>query len=146
MTYEPRRGSTLVGSVLTIAGLVLVGLIVRHDSRLTGADRRVYDGGTPFASETARTKYYVTSLASERMGGRLTGTEGERLAADFIISQLKQMGARPLPGKTDYRIPFEFTSGGKDGGSTISPSCANTVDCFQVPYGNKTGDVQALSF
>src|SRR5216684_6375578 len=56
------------------------------------------------------------------------------------------MGARPLPGKTDYRIPFEFTSGGKDGGSTISPSCANTVDCFQVPYGNKTGDVQALSF
>ena len=29
------------------------------------------------------------------------------------------MGAKPLPGMTDFRMPFTFTAGSKDGGSTF---------------------------
>jgi hypothetical protein len=44
---------------------------------------------------------------------------GERLAADYIVSQLQRIGARPVPGVSDFRVPFEFTSGNRDGGSGV---------------------------
>ena len=50
------------------------------------------------------------------MQGRVTGSAGERRAADYIIAELKRIGARPLPGRSDYRMPFEFTAGARDGG------------------------------
>jgi len=37
-----------------------------------------------------------------------------------LISELKRMGAKPLPGMTDFRVPFTFTAGSKDGGSTFA--------------------------
>src|SRR5437868_4984864 len=66
------------------------------------------------------TKAYVETLASDRFEGRLTGTNGEQLASDYIISQLKRIGARPLPGRNDYKLPFEFTAGTRDSGSTMT--------------------------
>jgi hypothetical protein len=88
---------------------------------------------------------HVVALGSEKMEGRLTGSPGEQLAADYIVSQLKRIGARPLPGRTDYRLPFEFTAGTRDGGSAISvtglaPS-TTSGRVFQT-----SADVQALSF
>ena len=67
----------------------------------------------------SRTKTHVETLASDKFEGRLTGTPGEKLAADYIISELKRMGAKPLPGMTDFRMPFTFTAGSKDGGSSF---------------------------
>ena len=71
-------------------------------------------------ADVGQLRRYVTTLASERFGGRLTGTDGERLAREFIVSELKRIGARPLPGQRDFALPFEFTAGGRDGGSSIS--------------------------
>ena len=76
------------------------------------------------------------------MEGRLTGSPGEKLAADYLIAELKKIGAKPLPGLTDFRMPFTFTAGSKDGGSTIK---------YTLPAGTSgavTGasNVQALSF
>jgi Zn-dependent M28 family amino/carboxypeptidase len=68
----------------------------------------------------SRTKTHVATLASEKFEGRLTGSPGEKLAADYLISELKRMGAKPLPGMTDFRMPFTFTAGSKDGGSTVA--------------------------
>jgi hypothetical protein len=95
------------------------------------------------ASTASRTKAHVAALASERLEGRLAGSPGERLAADYITSQLQRIGAKPLPGRTDYRLPFEFTAGTRDGGSqvTVSPGGATSRRAFQA-----TTDVQALSF
>ena len=76
----------------------------------------------PGFSQTAtssRTKTHVQTLASDKFEGRLTGSPGEKLAADYLISELKRMGAKPLPGMTDFRMPFTFTAGSKDGGSTF---------------------------
>ncbi|HSF17088.1 MAG TPA: M28 family peptidase [Vicinamibacteria bacterium] len=63
---------------------------------------------------------HVTALASETMEGRLTGTDGASRAADYLVSELKRLGLRPLAGQSDFRLPFPFTAGVKDTGSTLS--------------------------
>ncbi len=72
---------------------------------------------TPAVAQTTATRPYVETLASEKFAGREAGSQGERLAAEYIAAQLKSMGARPLPGRSDMFVPFTFTAGSKDGGS-----------------------------
>jgi hypothetical protein len=96
----------------------------------------------PVAAQTAtdsRTRSHVTALAGERHEGRLAGSDGERLAAEYIASQLKRIGARPLPGHKDFRLPFEFTAGTRDGGSRLTVAPANRSF-------TQRSDIQALSF
>src|SRR5689334_1479056 len=69
---------------------------------------------------SSRIKQHVQTLASDKFEGRFTASPGEKLAADYIISELKRIGAKPLPGMTDFRMPFQFTGGSKDGGSKVS--------------------------
>lgn len=66
-----------------------------------------------------RTRPYVEALAADVLEGRLTGTTGAHQAADYIIEQLRSIGAELLPGQQDYRLPFEFTAGVSDGGSSL---------------------------
>jgi len=86
--------------------------------------------------ETADVRTHVSRLASEEMDGRLTGTDGARRASDYIIQELERMGIRPLPGRDSFRVPFEFTSGVNDQGSTLSASGR------EAP----SGSVRGLSF
>jgi Zn-dependent M28 family amino/carboxypeptidase len=55
------------------------------------------------------------------------------------VSQLKRIGARPLPNQKDYRLAFEFTAGTKDGGSRLSVAPTNRTF-------TQRSDIQALSF
>jgi Zn-dependent M28 family amino/carboxypeptidase len=71
---------------------------------------------------SSTTRKHVETLASEKLEGRLTGSAGERLAGDYLVSELKRIGAKPLPGFTDYRVPFDFTAGSRDGGTTLDVS------------------------
>jgi len=71
-------------------------------------------------ADVAQLRRYITTLASERFAGRQTGTEGERLAREFIVGELKRIGAKPLPGQRDFALPFEFTAGARDGGTSLS--------------------------
>ena len=74
-------------------------------------------------SQTAvasRTRAAVEFLASDRLEGREAGSAGERLAGDYIAMQLARVGAKPLPGHANMFLPFEFTAGSRDGGSTIT--------------------------
>jgi hypothetical protein len=101
------------------------------------------------AASASGTRPHVVALASERLEGRLAGSNGERLASDYIVAQLKRIGARPLPGRKDYRLAFEFTAGTRDGGSQIGVS--STVASSPVGSGlsrtfRERRDVQALSF
>lgn len=61
----------------------------------------------------------VEYLASDELEGRFTGSEGIRKAADHIIGELEAIGAGPLPGVGDFRLPFEYTGSARDGGSTL---------------------------
>ncbi len=90
----------------------------------------------------SRTRTHVETLASDKFEGRLTGSPGEKLAGDYIISELKRIGAKPLPGMTDFRIPFTFTAGSKDGGTTVTV----TRDAGGAQTFSGATTVQALSF
>jgi Zn-dependent M28 family amino/carboxypeptidase len=79
----------------------------------------------------------VETLASERFGGREAGSAGERLAADYLAGELARIGARPLPGRSDMFLSFDFTAGSRDGGSHLLIGGAR----FEAP-----ADVLALSF
>jgi len=86
------------------------------------------------------TRVHVQTLASEKFEGRLAGSNGERLASEYLVGELKKMGAKPLPGKSDFQLPFEFTAGTRDGGSSIGIRTGNAA---ATPPGNV---VRALSF
>src|SRR5262249_42461110 len=75
---------------------------------------------TTAGADVGQLQRYVTTLASEQFGGRLTGTDGERLAREFIVEELKRIGAKPLPGQRDFSLPFEFTAGARDAGTALS--------------------------
>ncbi len=96
-----------------------------------------FAGAQSAAPAASKTRADVTVLASDRLAGRQAGSEGARLAADHLVAELKKMGAQPLPGQKDFRLPFSFTAGVKDGGTTLT--VASTA--FRT-----TADVQALSF
>jgi hypothetical protein len=74
------------------------------------------------SAQTSKTRAHVETLASPRLEGRLAGSNGEKLASDYIVSELQKIGAKPLPGQKDYLLPFEFTAGTKDGGSSVTLS------------------------
>ncbi|MGD9904705.1 MAG: M20/M25/M40 family metallo-hydrolase [Vicinamibacterales bacterium] len=100
-------------------------------------------GAAPPAS---RTRADVELLASERLGGRQAGSEGARFAADHLVAELKAMGATPLPGQADYRLPFSFTAGVRDGGTTLQVAAPPDGDARAVARFDRPQQVQALSF
>src|SRR5205809_6641312 len=85
----------------------------------------------------SKTRAHVETLASPRLEGRLAGSNGEKLAADYLAGELQKIGAKPIPGRTDYRLPFEFTAGTHDGGSRVAVG----RNAFSTQ-----ADVRALSF
>ena len=88
----------------------------------------------------SRTRAAVEFLASDRLEGRDTGSPGERMAGDYIAMQLARVGAKPRPGHRDMFMPFEFTAGTRDGGSTL------TTRGRQPQTFRGTEQLQALSF
>jgi len=93
-------------------------------------------GGARLAAQS-RTRTHVETLASPRLEGRLAGSNGEKLAADYITAELQKIGAKPLPGQRDFLLPFEFTAGTRDGGTRLGVG----TNAFSTQ-----SDVRALSF
>lgn len=59
----------------------------------------------------------ISTLASDKFMGRGTGTEGEKLASDYIVSQFKKL--KLIPKGTDgFLQPFTFIASAKAGTST----------------------------
>ena len=92
---------------------------------------------TPAPATATGTRAYVETLASDRFAGREAGSTGEQQAGDYIAAQLARIGARPLPGRQDVFMSFDFTAGSRDGGSQLSLGSQR----FSAP-----ADVVALSF
>ena len=77
--------------------------------------------GSAGAQETRAldTRAIVEYLADDELEGRLTGSPGIRMAADYIIEQLEAIGAEPLPGIGDFRQAFSYTAGVSDTGTAL---------------------------
>jgi hypothetical protein len=94
------------------------------------------------ARPASPTRPHVETLASAKFEGRLAGSPGERLAAEYIATELRRIGAKPLPGRADMFQPFQFTAGSRDGGSTLS---VTTSEQRRQTYATEA-HVRALSF
>jgi len=91
----------------------------------------------PAPATATGTRSYVETLASEKFAGREAGSTGEQQAGNYIAAQLARIGARPLPGRQDVFMSFDFTAGSRDGGTQLSTGSQR----FSAP-----ADVVALSF
>jgi Zn-dependent M28 family amino/carboxypeptidase len=91
-------------------------------------------------AQASKTRAHVEALASTRFEGRLAGSNGERLASDYLVAELEKIGAKPLPGQPDLRLPFEFTAGTKDGGSTIGVGVTTRAPARALSFSDN-GDV-----
>lgn len=101
-----------------------------------------------WAQSPSKTRQHVQALASVRFDGREAGTEGERLASEYIAAQFRRSGLKPLNGAKDYFFPFVFTAGSRDGGSSIdmgwAPGALGRGDV--VGFVPQSGDIRALAF
>jgi len=102
--------------------------------------------GQATAAATSKTRADVVLLASDRLAGRQAGSEGATLAADHLVAELKKMGATPLPGQQDFRLPFSFTAGVKDAGTTLQVATVTAPDARATGVFDQVSQVQALSF
>lgn len=60
----------------------------------------------------------IEYLASDELEGRRTGTEGERLASNYIIRRYEKLKVKPYKGK--YKHSFQFIAGKEIGNSAAS--------------------------
>lgn len=60
--------------------------------------------------DIADLRAHVDYLADDRLEGRLTGTEGERLAFEYITRQFETLGLEPV-GEEGYLQAFDFSLG-----------------------------------
>jgi Zn-dependent M28 family amino/carboxypeptidase len=86
----------------------------------------------------------VEYLADDELEGRLTGSPGIRMAADYIVEQFEAIGAEPLPGVGGFRQSFSYTAGVTDTGTTIELTGSDLTLRIQ-PEGDGPS-VRALSF
>jgi Zn-dependent M28 family amino/carboxypeptidase len=49
---------------------------------------------------------HIETLSSDEFMGRATGTEGEQMTVDYLVSEFKTMGAEPADGNGDYIQEF----------------------------------------
>jgi len=86
---------------------------------------------------------HIEVLSAPGMEGRLVGSDGEGRAAKYLGSELRRLGARPMPGASDFEQRFEFTAGAEDTGSSLRLSAGDDAEPL---IWDRVKDVRALSY
>lgn len=73
------------------------------------------------AIDTLAIRGHTRFLADDLLAGRGTGTEGERLAAAYIASQLARLGLQPLGDEGSFLLPIPLRE------AVIDPASAVTI-------------------
>ena len=90
-------------SLLVLAALLVVPNVLTQRPAAGQQTLRAHDSIT--AADLRRDVYI---LASDDMGGRLVGTDENRLAARFIEERFAQLGLKAVTPDQTYRQPFEL--------------------------------------
>ena len=135
---EERAAAESRQEIMTRARCTARPLSLRCSSAIWRA-RGCFVGSVRSAQTPRRPAPHVETLASPRLEGRLAGSNGERLASDYLVAELQKIGAKPLPGQKDFRLPFEFTAGTRDGGSTRRRSGAPTAAVSRAAQARRCG-------
>jgi Tol biopolymer transport system component len=95
-------------------------------------------------------RQHVTYLASDELEGRLTGTQGEKLATQYVADVFSKIGLQAMGDKDTWFENFDFTAGvalGKD--NTLSSAQGQTSAIWEVEKDwrplsfSQTGEVPA---
>ena len=113
---KTHRSHLIITLSISLTAIILPGC--KSSSTSTGRDSaaspttRVSAYDKPASSpDVTYARDSVTYLASNYLEGRLPGTEGERLASEFIANEFRHAGLVPVPGRSDYFQPFMHTVG-----------------------------------
>lgn len=110
-----------------ISFLFLVLVTSAYSQKLKKADKAII----------ANLKAHISYLADDKLEGRRAGSEGERLAMEYIISQFKQTGISPK-GTEYYSQTFMINDGKQIGESTYfiinGTSLSLGKDFFPLPF------------
>jgi Peptidase family M28/PDZ domain/PA domain len=87
-----------------IAFLILLSSL----ALLCGREPASTPAASPAAVDLRRT---VEFLASEELAGRMTGSDGARLAADYLAAELQKAGLEPGGDNGTFFQEFEFSAG-----------------------------------
>lgn len=128
----PRRDATRLRRPL----LLLTALLLPLTVGVTAVSAQ-----SPATDAPSATRPHVEHLASPALEGRATGSPGAQQAADYLRAQLKSIGVEPLPGQRDYLLPFDYTAGMTDGGTSVEMTRDGKVERWTTQDA-----VQALSF
>jgi Peptidase family M28/PDZ domain/PA domain len=102
---EPRYDKGRAANPMKLA---LALLILLNSIALLSAREPVSTSAAASAAELRRT---VEFLASEELAGRMTGSDGSRLAADYLAARLQKAGLQPGGDKGTFFQEFEFSAG-----------------------------------
>lgn len=69
--------------------------------------------------DTLAIRGHTRFLADDLLLGRGTGTEGERIAAAYIVSQATRLGLEPLPGSAEYLLPVPMRAATVEDGTRL---------------------------
>jgi aminopeptidase YwaD len=73
-----------------------LGALARQQQRLLSA---------PAEASDERLRAHVAHLASDRLEGRRTGTQGARLAAEYVAAEFKRLGLKPAAHAVSQAFP-----------------------------------------
>lgn len=95
------------------ASPLLAGRASEAESGATKAEVQAAEpeGETRPEIRAADARIHVEQLCREEMEGRLTGTEGERLATAYVAEQFARFGLAPAGEDGTFFQSFEFTAG-----------------------------------
>ncbi len=95
-----------------------------------------------------RLQKHINFLASDRLEGRATGTDGEKMSADYIAGQLKKNKIRPKGDSGSYFQNFDLVNlrVAKDSTSFIFNGISHTLfrDFYPISYTSNSKKVQGL--
>lgn len=92
-------------------------------------------------------RHHVEYLASEELAGRLTGTEGERLATAYAARLFERFGLEPAGDNGTFFQSFEFTAGidlGSDNRLSLTDGDGQSWEAFDTAEADS--DWRPLSF
>ncbi len=92
-----------------LAAALLLAAIGCRGALDARADAR--EAGRAAGARAAELRRHVEALASPELGGRLTGTPGEALAADYVAREFAALGLEPAGDPGSFLQAFEFTAG-----------------------------------
>jgi Tol biopolymer transport system component/Zn-dependent M28 family amino/carboxypeptidase len=90
-------------------GLVEVAPVVATEEEAPSPTPELGNAFPPI--NTRGLRIHLDTLASERMEGRLTGTDGERRATEYVASIFQWLGLTPAGDNGTYFQNFQFTGG-----------------------------------